>query len=443
MLLYFPIYDSYSENQRYMLEHFDGFKNKNDNPELRKCAETILSAGSAFDYISDDQLKNVTNSEKALQTANNTYQTIILPPCHYIPLETFEKTLALARNGATIIISDSLPADVPGWHGLNERREAFMNLKKELHFTETENKTIRVAKLGNGRILLGNDLLQLMSYAKIRVEPMVEHGLQFIRRKTGKGIIYFVDNRTEKPIDGWIPLSEDIQSAAIFNPMTNECGMAKIRKTQNGMSEIYLQINPEESYIIETWKSKSEGTPYPFYKIAGDEKEIDGIWSVKFIEGGPVLPKSVEVSKLVSWTDFGGEDVKNFSGTAQYIINFAKPIGKNDAWLLDLGKVYESAKVILNGKEIATMIGPRFQVAIDNKLLRDKNTLEIRVSNLMANRIAYLDRQGVNWKRFYNVNFPARYPENRKDGLFDASKWQPKESGLIGPVTLKPLETTK
>jgi len=64
----------------------------------------------------------------------------------------------------------------------------------------------------------------------------------------------------------------------------------------------------------------------------------------------------------------------------------------------------------------------------------------VSVTNLSANRIRDLDRRGVPWKKFYNVNFPARFPENRgSDGLFSAAKWEPLESGLLGPVTLTPL----
>jgi hypothetical protein len=59
----------------------------------------------------------------------------------------------------------------------------------------------------------------------------------------------------------------------------------------------------------------------------------------------------------------------------------------------------------------------------------------------MANRIADLDRRGVPWKKFYNVNFPARLQTNRgPDGLFSAAKWAPLPSGLAGPVTLTPLK---
>ncbi|HRT48734.1 MAG TPA: hypothetical protein P5151_11315, partial [Bacteroidales bacterium] len=60
--------------------------------------------------------------------------------------------------------------------------------------------------------------------------------------------------------------------------------------------------------------------------------------------------------------------------------------------------------------------------------------------NLAANRIAYMDRKGIEWKKFYNTNFPSRLPQNRKEGLFDASAWQPRPSGLQGEVCIIPLK---
>ena len=116
---------------------------------------------------------------------------------------------------------------------------------------------------------------------------------------------------------------------------------------------------------------------------------------------------------------------------------------KADAWLLELGKVCNSARVILNGKEIGILIGPDYQIVVDKSLMKSLNTLEIRVSNLMANRIAYLDRNNVQWKKFYNINFAARLKENNKNGIFDASEWQPRESGLMGPVTISALKKAR
>ena len=108
-------------------------------------------------------------------------------------------------------------------------------------------------------------------------------------------------------------------------------------------------------------------------------------------------------------------------------------------WLLQVDSVRESAEVFLNGKPVGTMIGPCFELAFDGRLLKEQNLLEIKVSNLMANRIAWMDRNHIFWKKFYNVNFPARLRENSKNGLFDASEWKPKPSGIWGKVDMYPL----
>ena len=153
------------------------------------------------------------------------------------------------------------------------------------------------------------------------------------------------------------------------------------------------------------------------------------------------MPATVITSKLGSWTELPGDDVKSFSGTAQYSTSLKKPTGGFSGWLLDLGKVQESAEVILNGKKLATLVGPVYQVVIPRALLHADNLLQINVTNGMANRIADLDKRGVVWKKFYNVNFPSRLAENRDaNGIFTAAKWSPKPSGLLGLVTLTPIK---
>ena len=105
---------------------------------------------------------------------------------------------------------------------------------------------------------------------------------------------------------------------------------------------------------------------------------------------------------------------------------FARPSNGKGPWRLDLGQVRDSARVHLNGRELATLIGPSYQIVLDDAQMQAKNVLAVSVSNLAANRIRDLDRRGVAWKKFYNVNFPARLPENRgPDGLFTAAGWEP------------------
>jgi len=68
------------------------------------------------------------------------------------------------------------------------------------------------------------------------------------------------------------------------------------------------------------------------------------------------------------------------------------------------------------------------------KFLREgENVLEAEVTNLSANRVADLDRRGVVWKKFYDINFV-----NINYDKFDASEWPAMDSGLLGPVRLMP-----
>jgi hypothetical protein len=101
---------------------------------------------------------------------------------------------------------------------------------------------------------------------------------------------------------------------------------------------------------------------------------------------------------------------------------------------LDLGKVGQSARVRLNGRDLGTLVAPPFSVAVDN-LKSEGNMLEVEVTNVSANHIRDLDRRGVKWKNFHDSNFV-----NQDYRPFDASNWPLYDSGLLGPVTLKVIE---
>ena len=438
ILLYFPIFDRYSDYGKGMLEHFDEISPAFNGTPFRSAADMMIARGYGFDYISDLQLKNSVSPEGLLQTEGNIYSTLIVPGCKFIPVETFTQIMRLAKNGAKIIFYGNLPEDISGLADKDEKTTFFENLKSGISFAPTNNPEVLKAVYGKGMILNGNDLEQLLTFAGIPRETMTDDKLAFARRQTRSGTVYFIANQGEKEFDGWIPLHTDAVSAAIFNPMDNRYGMAKTRQATAGGLEVYTRLKPFESLIINTYDVRPKGNPYMLYDPVSSPVEIKGTWRIDFTEGGPTFPASRDVTGPGSWTGLGGDDYKSFSGTAKYTVSFNKPAGKADAWTLNLGKVCESASIMLNGRELGVLIGPDYQITIDKKQLESKNTLEIKVSNLMANRIAYMDKNNIPWKKFYNVNMAARLKQNTKNRIFDASAWEPRESGLIGPVTLTP-----
>lgn len=441
VLLYFPIYDKYSEPGRDLLLHFDGMKPGFNGTPFELLADSMQNNGYAFDYISDRQLLNLSVKKKKIKTGGTAYQTILLPANKYLQAETLQKLFALAKKGATIIVYKNLPSAVPGYAQLEEHTETFNKLIKQLQFVSINNK-VQSAGIGKGKFLLGDDLGTLLQAASIRRETMTGDSLQFIRRTNDNGAkTYFITNTSHVRIEKWITLQTNANGVALYNPMTAAAGIAEFRKNSEGLTEVLLQLDIDESIIIQTSNKTISGNAYPYIKTKGQPEVIKGTWTLKFLEGGPVLPKTIDIPALQSWTDFTDSSYQFFSGTASYTTRFKKPALNAKQFVLDLGKVYESAAVFINGKHTATLIGPVFSCIINSEDLAAENTIEIKVSNSMANRIIDLDRRQIKWKKFNNTNFPAKLAENRgTDMLFNASKWQPRISGLAGPVTLTAVE---
>lgn len=444
VLLYFPVSDTYASYNKMMLEHFDGTGQRFRETWFRKAAEEMTGTGYACDFISDLQLmKCTTEGNEILTEGNNLYKAVIVPQCRYIPVETFNKLCNLAEKGAVIIFYGNLPEEVSGLAGLDVNRDIFNYLKEQIKFSETNREGIKVAVAGAGKLLQGDSLENLLRNAGIRRESVIDQGLQFYRRRDSEGTVYFINNPSDKYFEGNITLETPSKSAGIFNPMTGEKGKVKTIVTKDGKTKIYIQLKPFESVVVKAYKTAIQGPDYLFFEKAGDPVILNGEWNLKFINGGPVLPASVSLSEPVLWTSLDGEEYKNFSGSAVYSTTFSTPVFKSKFLQLNLEKVFESAAIILNGEYIGTLVGPDFSVVIPAEKLRNTNNLEIRVTNLAANRIAYMDRKGIEWKKFYNTNFPSRLPQNRKDGLFDASSWSPRPSGMQGKLSLIPLKTIK
>ncbi len=434
VLLYYPISDEYAVRGKSMLLHFDGAAK---GSAVRKSAEYLFEKGFAFDYISDRQIAQLETKSGKILTGGTSYQTILLPPVKLMPVETFEKVINLARNGA-IVLMEELPLDVPGLGNLENRQVRLKELKNSLQFVSATG-TAKIAKVGKGRILVGN-LSDMLVHAKIRRETMFDRNLQCIRRIDGNTMTYFIANRGAETIDGLVPLETAIGSAFLYNPMNGSFGQA-ITKVSGKTNMVYLQLKPGESCLVQVFTGKTNAPEYACLKPSGDKINLNSDWLLTFMNGGPELPQPVKISELGSWTELEGSAYKAFSGTAVYKTSFAKPSGNAPSWQLDLGKVAHSARIILNGKKLATLISSPYSVNIPVTELTEKNTLEISVTNLMGNRMADMERKGEPYKIFYNINFPAYKASNRgADGLFTTLGWEPQESGLIGPVTLTPLQ---
>lgn len=438
VLLYFPYHDKIAEPGKNLLQHFDGMKGFKQTV-FEKAAAYMLDSGYSFDLVSDKQLMGVNANGNRLETGGVSYQAVLVPAARYMPLETFRQLEQLAQQGAAIIWLDQLPEAVPGYAGRQEGQAAFQRQLSSLMFRD--GGPVQVADLGEGRWYKGNDLKELLSAARIRREQFTDKGLRFVRRSRDQGKTYFITNPQEKAFKGYVELAVNAAGSAIYDPMTGASGIAAWRAAGKGHVEVLISLQPGESCLLQTSANKINGAPFPYHMSAGSQQEIKGNWTLQFLSGGPSLPAPVRLKQLQPWTELDKEAIKYFSGTAAYSISFSKPKATAGSWILDLGKVGESVTVLLNGRTLGTLIGPTYQLIIPATLLKANNRLELQVTNSMANRMIWLEQHKVPWKKFYNINMPAHKAVNRgADGLLDISNWQPKVSGLQGPVTLTPVK---
>lgn len=428
ILLYWPVADFWSnpagEIQTMTVSRGGWFEGQN----IGEVARELWNSGYAFDYVSDAQLQKAKVGRGGIRVPGGEYRMLIVPECHYMPLQTFEKLLALTKQGIVVVFQNDLPKDIPGAGDLAEREKQFQTLKRGITLNDVH-RPWRIDRYGKGEIFVG-DLAGILKLCNVPQESMVNKGLYFIRRSFDGGWNYFIANLGTNDVDEWIGLSRRRASAEILDPLTGNAGVAAL----NVNGQVHLQLPAGGSIIVRAFQAKKlSGPAWKDWQSTGEPVEVSGTWNVKFLSGGPALLADSEITTLAPWATFADTNAQAFGGTARYSITFDTPGVSGANYLLKLGDVRQSARVKLNGKDYGLLISSPFQVAVDN-LKPAGNQLEVEVTSVDANRIRDLDRRGVKWKIFRDINVV-----NVDYRPFDAANWPLTDCGLLGPVTLTPI----
>ena len=424
LLVYWPIHD--------LLHTVDGWQRAFSmhqadwltEAESGRLAQSLIDAGLSFDFCSD-----------ALLSEAGRYRAVVVPPCRLLPAETLQRLLDHAAAGGTVIFVGRVPNDVPGWGRLDERRAAFKQQTARLAWQEEGDG--RTALVGAGKVVLVDDAEGVMAFGIARREPAAARGLGVLRRRLGDDTLYFFVNHRAEAVDDWVGMATPAAAAVVMDPRTGQVGRAAVRQTA-GQTAVRLQLEPGESIFVRSHAAAAAlVTAWPYAVPVGERTvALDGPWQVTALAGGPLLPPPFTAEQLGSWTEQGGE-WERFAGTAAYAVEFdvdQAMLDSADDWRLDLGDVREVARVQLNSHEIDCVWSLPFSCRLDGRVQAGRNHLVIEVTNLAANRIRDLDKQGVAWKNFHEINFVDVHYQR-----FDASAWPLKPSGLLGPVRIVPL----
>ncbi len=297
-------------------------------------------------------------------------------------------------------------------------------------------------------VVYGEDAAEMARHATPE-RLKTDLGLHMIRRSNESGHHYFIANLSPNDVDACAPLAIAAGSATWFDPMTGDIRPADM--TQDGLR---IRLRSGESRILETHPRPlpvREGSDYSSVQTQRAEGillpskatlplgeglgERPGRGRGRVSRGWTVSlgSESFRLDSLQTWESLS-DSAAVFMGTGTYTTTFR--LSRKQArqhWLIDLGDVRESARVYINGQFVGCAWAVPFVLDCRNTLRKGKNDLRIEVTNLPANRIADLDRRGVKWRKFNEINVVDL---NYKRTTYE--HWAPVPSGLRTPVRLIP-----
>jgi hypothetical protein len=425
VLVYLPYYDLLYD-QPGTVALFDIHSMEKRAPKFIETVQTIIKSGYDVDYVSDRYLLS--------DDVTRRYATIIVPDVRFMPTTTLKRLLTIAEQGGQVMFVRSLPVSVPGYGKATEQQE-FSNLLQQLQSKVSFHPEQAMStRWGQGMVITSPDYASGLQFSSAQREPMrTEQGLSCIRRSNPNGYHYFVSNLQGKDVDAFIALGVKAKQVVFYNPMNGQVDLAKT----DAQGHVKVQLKSGESIIIRTFTNGIEETalrPHKYLKAQHEDAMELLDWTLSFKESAPVgITQTYRMKGAPEpWTALDDSLLNATMATGVYTTTLHLPKKQADiAYVLDLGDVRETAHVLVNGKDAGMLFAVPFCVDITDFLRDGMNTLEIAVANLPANRIAQLDRDGVEWRKFKEINVVDL---NYKKTLYDA--WEPVPSGLNSPVRI-------
>ncbi len=446
----------------------------------------LRRAGYDFDLINDHALTSLSKAENnRLYAGNAVYSVAVVPGIQFMPLESLERLVEFARNGGSVIFVQRLPEMAPGLQDQETRTARLRAILKSI-WKDAPPTMGNPDRAGAGKVVLVPDHPAALVQIQKALAPdfsikaagddseqtrrRATENVGFVHRRSGKLDLYFVSNISEHVQDlrvqfaighrvpeRWNPETGIVDEALVYNyvqlpnhggqatemqlplepfescfvvfstseqrPLvtnTNWAGPLEIKRTANRI-QVGGLLQTNGTYYLNTAQGKIHRfsvqdlpTPIP----------VEGPWKLSFAGGS-----TLTITQLRSWTEL--EEAKTYSGWATYEITFEIPVVDPELqWMLDLGRVHETAEVTLNGIRLGVAWKSPRRLSCQKALQAGPNRLKVEVANLWINKLLSLPKRDL---KPVAETFGIRWAVGRIDE-------EVPPSGLLGPVKLVPLK---
>jgi hypothetical protein len=357
--------------------------------------------GITWDWVNDPSIQEAKlDADKQINIRGNRYQALIVADVAVIQTKTAEQINALAKKGMNFLAVGTMPT----------KQSSFLNW--EANDKITEQQIAQAVKLKNSlHIESGNEMSGWLKTLNPTVKFADKYTFtrQAQRDLSDGSRVQFIWNKS----DAWqtlsLTLNKKYTNAYWLNAETGKItAVADLKNVSYVIppySSIILLANTKNG-IESNLLSKAEPNAYNTTEVLKVEKWDISSDTVKLVN-----------SLLFDWRT--NEQLKFSTHEGLYTSTFQlEAINPNAAYFIDLGKVYFTAEVVINGKPAGKRINAPYILNITGLLKTGENSIEVRITPGQLN--GFIGEAAKGNKRFNAFK--------KDDGLMAA--------GLVGPVVL-------
>ncbi|OKP97706.1 glycosylhydrolase-like jelly roll fold domain-containing protein [Paenibacillus sp. P46E] len=324
------------------------------------------------------------------------YRCLIIPYAEALPAAMIQRLAQFAEQGLSVRFVEGLP----------ERSSEGINVTGELSLLSAH-PNVRMVALDK----LADDLTA-DGYFEVKVEGYEPYLRNYHYTHDDLDVFMFFNESPHQIISTKIvlPVQGNVYAYHAFLNKVNRLEAAR----QSGARMVELVMHPYESIVLlhgPSLKDYPAGLPR---RAEGPILEMNGEWIVSIADADH-YPQFKEWGTLTTLKNMSGPgDLPSFSGTFRYETEFEWNASCNSAFL-ELGEVYETAEVWINGEHAGVNLCPPYRMEIAGPIRKGTNSLVIEVTNTLV--------------------------KDQRDFLSSFSQQEP--SGLIGPVTISQISVTE
>lgn len=367
-----------------------------------KLINQLEAHGITWEWVNDHSLQTATlTNNKQINIRGNNFQALILSNNLAIPLETAKQLQQLTSQGMKFLNLGDLPS----------KQLSFLNWEKNDKQVEHLFKSI-IKQKNSVQIIDNKQITTWISTLKqnLKFDENYTFTRQIQRELSDGSRIQFIWNKSDK----WQTISLSLDKKYKYSQWLNAEDSII---TNNGAShKVSYQLAPYSSIILyastKTYLEKEPQKP--------KNLNPSNATTLVTIENWDISADTLSI-KNTKLFDFKNQDTfKNVGSEIIYKSSFEiQNYDTKTSLILDLGKVYHTAEVYINGKFAGKRIVYPYSLDISSFVKNGKNDIEIRVLPTMLN---YFITQAVAGNKQYQQ--------------FKRSEGKLMSNGLVGDVKI-------